>query len=169
MMARDSEALDAEHQPTVQVIATTIDGTQAALKTAVPLAKGSGAKLIVVVPRIVPYALPADEPCGASELAGEKYRRVISDLGGSGQVQVCRCRRLQDVIDRLVSPDATVVVGGPCGGWRMSPEQRFADRLGRGGRRVIYVTSGRCSTYRRVALPLATACAMVLASAAHSF
>src|SRR5258707_571158 len=55
--------LTADSQPTIQVIATTSEGTRAALATAVPLARGLAAKLVLIVPRIVPYAVELDASC----------------------------------------------------------------------------------------------------------
>jgi hypothetical protein len=54
-------------QGAIHVLATTLEGTRAALATAIPLARGSGSRLIVIVPKVVSYAVPADlskEPSG---------------------------------------------------------------------------------------------------------
>src|SRR5712671_1847305 len=144
--------LTADSQPTIHVIATTFEGTRAALATAVPLAKGSGAKLIVVVPCIVPYPVEIEAPCDPTTFFARRYRDVIERLGGDATIEVCRCRRSDDIVMRLSASRTTVVLGGPVGRWLTSPEERFASRFSRRGRPVIFVASGSNTTQRRVAL-----------------
>src|SRR2546428_9479554 len=153
-------------KPSVQVIATTYDGTRAAIETGVPLAKGSGARLTVVVPRIVRYERPADAPSDMTDVAADRYRQLIDELDGNGFVQICLCRSIRDLIDRLISAEATVVVGGPSGRWRMSPEERFANQLSQKGYHVVFAATGPCASGRRIALGAAAALAILL-SCAH--
>jgi hypothetical protein len=141
----------------VQVIATTFGGTCAAIETAVPLAKGSGGRVFVLVPKIVPYPLSVDLTADTTELAAHKYRRLLEKLHGEGHVEVCLCRTVEDAIERLVLRDSPVVVGGPSGKWRMSPEERFANRLSRDGHRVIFASTGSSWSTRRVSFPTAAA------------
>lgn len=127
-------------QPTVQVIATTADGTSAALAAAVPLASGSFSRLVLFVPRIVPFPVDLEHPADRLELFVERYRRLIAKLGANADIQVCVCRRIDDLLARVVDTDP-VVVGGTAGRWRMSAEERFAKRLARRVTRVIFVAS----------------------------
>src|SRR5207245_9946430 len=107
---------------TIQVVATTYEGTRAAIETAVPLARGSQRPLTVVVPKIVTYPLSTDEIADATDAAVEDYKDFIDRLGGDGSVRVCLCRSIDELIERLTAPNMTIVVGGPSGRWRMSPE-----------------------------------------------
>jgi len=144
-------------QPVVQVIATTFDGTRAALASAVPLARGAGARLVLIVPRVIPYSVTLDASAAdATDFFVRRYRALVADQGGEAQIEVCVCRRVDDLVRRLVHPAATVVVGGPAGHWMMSPEQRFANRLSRAAAKVIYVNSGPATTRRRVAARVET-------------
>lgn len=142
----------------IQVIATTFDGTKAAIRAAVLLARGAESPLSVLVPRIVPYPLDRDTPLDASDPIVDEYGNLIADLGGQGHVRVCLCRDVDDVIDRLTSPGTTLVVGGPSGRWRMSPEERFANRLSRLGRHVLFAATGPSVTSRRRAFSVAVLC-----------
>jgi hypothetical protein len=164
-MDRESRGIAAATQPTIRVIATTFDGTRAAVGAAVPLAKGSGARLIVVVPRIVPYAVALDRPVDAGEFFVRRYSDLVADLGGQAQIDVCVCRSLEDVVAKLLKEESTIVVGGPAGRWLTSPEERFANRLSRYGRRVIFVASGPNTTQRRIA-PFAAAVVTLLSASA---
>ena len=133
----------------IQVIATTYDGTHAAIETAVPLARGSQRPLTVVVPKVVDYPVSTDEAADATEAVVADYKDCIARLGGDGSVRVCLCRNIDELIERLTAPSMTIVVGGPSGRWRMSPEERFANRLSRLGRRVLFASTGPSTTSRR--------------------
>lgn len=137
------------------MIATTFDGTCAAIETAVPLAEGRGARLVVLVPKIVPYAIDIAGARDTGDMAAQRYRTLIARLGGTGSVHVCLCRSVDDVITQLTGDGGVIVVGGPTGRWRRSPEERFAVRLARMGRHVVYASSGDAHTRRRSAWPTA--------------
>jgi hypothetical protein len=145
------DSYNAASQPTVYVIATTFEGTRAALVAAVPLARGSRARLVVIVPRVVPY--PAD--LGASSdgdgFFAKHYGKVVEGLGGEARIEICVCRGVDEMVSHILPPDSQVVVGGPAGRWLTSPEERFAGRLIRLGRRVIFAASGWNTTQRRSA------------------
>src|SRR5439155_6010101 len=152
----------------IQVIATTPEGTRAAIEAAVPLAKGCGASLVVMVPEVIPYRLPADATPIAAEVAVEQYQRSIEALGGHGHVRVYMCPTVDDLIAHAIEREAMVVVGGASGRWRMSPEERFANRLSRAGHRVIFAATGCASSSRRIPFPAAAAFVVILACAAAS-
>ena len=164
-MSDGLEALTAGRQQTIHVIATTVDGTRAALEAAVPLAKGADAKLVVTVPRIVPYPADLDMPCEPTTFFVRRYRDVIEHLGGSATINVCLCRRVDDIAMAVGSDRSIVVVGGPVGRWLTSPEERFANRLSQQGARVIFAASGCNTTQRRVAPAMAAALVVMLAIA----
>lgn len=141
---------NAATQSTIHVVATTFEGTGAALAAAVPLAKGSRARLVVLVPRVVPYAVDIDDAADASAFFAKRYKAVVEELGGEAQIQVCVCRSIDEVVALLQAMDSEIVIGGPAGRWLTSPEERFANRLSRLGRRVVFVASGPNTTWRRV-------------------
>jgi len=146
----------------VQVIATTYEGTRTAIQAATPLAQGRGARLSVVVPRIA--SDPAeDDVADWTDRVVRAYRHLIEELGGTGHIQICLCRTIEDLVERVINRDSTVVIGGPVGGWRISPEQRFANQLSRDGYHVIYASTGPCKTTRRVAFSATAAFALLLA------
>ena len=125
-----TELLTAATQPTVYVIATNFTGTRAALETAVPLARGSRARLEVLVPQLVPYPLPIDEPPNRRRLSRNGIAR--SSTTCARRRRWClRCRRTDDVILQRLPPAATVVLGGAAGVWRASRDERLARRLTR--------------------------------------
>src|SRR5262245_42065445 len=149
-------------QPIVHVIATTFEGTRAALTAAIPLARGSGAKLVVIVPRHVSYAVELDDPVEATAFFVKRYEDVVHELGGSAEIDVCLCRSLEEIVRRAVAAQSRVVIGGPVGRWLTSPEERFANRLSRAGCPVVFVSSGANTTQRRVAPAVAAGIALLL-------
>jgi hypothetical protein len=167
-MGRKTGKTNTGSQPTIEVVATTVEGTAAALGTAVPLAAGSEAKLVVVVPHIVPYPIEPGAPVESTAVFVKQYEDIVAELGGNARIEIVVCRRLEDLVDKVVERDATVVIGGPVGRWLTSPEERFANRLSRRGRRVILVSSGPNTTQRRMAPSVAAALVLVLACAASA-
>ncbi len=137
---------------TVYVIATTFEGTRAALRAAIPLATGSSAPLVVLVPQIVPYAVDIDAPIVSTTFLVKRYEQIIEAFGGSARIEACHCRTLNEVVAKVGLAETTLVIGGPVGRWITSPEERFADRLTRLGYRVIFAAAGRNTTQRRVPL-----------------
>jgi hypothetical protein len=132
----------------VHVIATTLDGTRAALATAVSLARGSKASLLVLVPRI---GLPDPEiEDDGVEAAAARYGELARDLGVTPRVEICECRSLDDLVSKVSATAAVIVVGGPAGRWLTSPEERFAGRLARAGCQVLFAASGTNTSQRRV-------------------
>jgi len=138
-------------QPIIHVVATTFDGTRAAASAAIPLAKGSGARLVLLVPRVVSYVADVENPSEGSTVFAETYERLVHELGGAADVQMCLCRTIDDLIAKLAAARSRVVVGGPVGRWLTSPEERFAGRLTRAGCSVVFAASGANATQRRVA------------------
>lgn len=138
-------------QQTVYVIATTFDGTRAALATAVPLARGCAARLVIVVPRIVSCIAERESPCESTELLAKRYRDIVHHMGALAEVEICASIGLDDLVAKVCAAHATLVVGGPVGRWITSPEERFANRLASAGCRVVFAASGANTTQRRVA------------------
>jgi hypothetical protein len=132
-----SEAITAATQPTVYVIATRFDGTRAALAAAIPLARGSRARLVVLVPQIVPYPLAVDGPADATVFVERRYCDLVHEMDGEAEIKIFLCRTPNDVL-RVIPPASTVVVGGASGSVLPSREERLTRRLTHLGHRVIF-------------------------------
>lgn len=128
---------------TVHVLATTLEATSAALAAAVPLARGSHSRLMVVVTQVVPYTIPLERPVDSPEPAVRRYRDLVRELNREAdvvaQIRVCLCRRPDDVVTRLLPAHATVVVGGETGGLLPSRTVRLVRHITRLGHHVIFV------------------------------
>jgi hypothetical protein len=130
--------VSAATQPTTHVLATTFEGTSAALNAAVPMNRGSGARLVVLVPQIVPYPLPIDAPAEPASFTAERYRNLLHQHHAEAEVRICLCRHADDVLFQQLPSHATVVVGGTAGTWFATKEERLACRLNRLGHRVVF-------------------------------
>jgi hypothetical protein len=70
-------SIDALTQTTVYVMATTFVGSRAALTAGIPLARGGGARLVVLVPQIVPYPIAVDAPVDSTAFVSRQYRNLV--------------------------------------------------------------------------------------------
>src|SRR5689334_14964277 len=123
---------------TIHVLATTPGATRAAIAAAVPLARGAGARLLVLVPHALPPAVDLEERPDASDVVVGAYRDLVTELGGDGAVRLCLCSRPEDV-SRLLPDHATVVVGGMPPRWLPTSETRLPRRMAALGHHVIMV------------------------------
>jgi hypothetical protein len=131
------EGTTAMTQPTLYVIATRFEGTRPALETAIPLAKGSRARLVLLVPQIVPYPLPVDGPAEATAFVERRYSDLVDEMDGKAAIRILLCRTLNDVLP-TIPPAATIVVGGASGSLLPSRGERLTRRLTHLGHRVIF-------------------------------
>jgi hypothetical protein len=125
---------------TIHVIATTSDGTQAALKAAIPAAIRQNARVVLLV--LVQRA-PAD-----SEQSPWATRALIDrydEMAKPVQIRLCLTPAEGRAVARLVPRTTTVFIGGPVRVWWPSAEQRLAASLRRREFEVVFVgcNSGR--------------------------
>ncbi len=137
--------------PKVRVVATTFEGTRAALLAAIPLARGLNAALVVVVPHVVSCAEELDEPAPCADLIAKRYQDIARFMGADADVDVFASVGVGDLLAHICAVGGPVIVGGPVGRWLTSPEERFANRLALAGCQVMFVASGANTTQRRVA------------------
>jgi hypothetical protein len=141
-------------QPVVFVVATTPDGTRAALAAAVPLARGSRARLVLLVPQVVPYPWPVDGPPETTAFAERRYRDLVREADGEAEIKICLCRTPNDVL-LVIPPASTVVVGGPAGAVLPSREERLTHHLTRLGHHTVFAAASHRSSLREAAMCLA--------------
>jgi len=128
----------------LQVIFTDLPKTAAALATARTMARGLGARITLMVARVVPYPLPLAEP----DVPVEFTERLLESLAGQTDnadtvVEIYLCRDRSETIRRAVPPDSLVIVGAPKrrwwpAGW-ITWEHSLARVLRRDGRRLVLI------------------------------
>jgi hypothetical protein len=137
--------------PKVRVVATTFEGTRAALMAAIPLARGLNTGLVIVVPRIVSCEAELNAPTPTLDVAAKRYQDIARAIGADADIDTFGSVGLDDLVAHLCSTHAPIVLGGPVGRWLTSPEERFANRLALAGCQLMFVAAGANTTQRRVA------------------
>src|SRR5579862_895930 len=81
----------------IYVVATTDRGTQAALAAAARYASDLDARIVLLVPHVVPYAQSLEHPADAPAFSGERFREFADTLGLDTTIRVCVCRSASSV------------------------------------------------------------------------
>jgi hypothetical protein len=122
----------------VHVLATTEEGTRSALETARRIADGRGARILVLVPQVVPYGQPLLRPSEDPTRIADRFRGVVAGSGIAAAVLVCVCREPSHVPGRMLIDRGEIVVGGRRRKWWPSGEERIARRLAGDGHDVVF-------------------------------
>jgi hypothetical protein len=134
---RPIEASDDHECPiTIHVIATTNEGTRCALVEARRLTADLFARIVILVPHQVSYAIPLTNPTEVPEVIADQYAALASALGVDATVRLCLCRRADDVFRLLLMKESLVVIGGRRTWWP-SRVERLARRLTKSGHTVV--------------------------------
>ena len=137
----------AMHQPivggTIHVVATTIDGTKAALVAAKREAKLRGAGVVLLVPTVEAPDTPGEESVDATNWRVARYRRLVREAGQPVQIRICPCGNVAQAAAPIGSPNNVLFVGGPMRWLWLSAEQRMAATLRRSGHHVVFVGCNR--------------------------
>jgi hypothetical protein len=129
--------------PTISVVATTIEGTEAALAAAKQAAQGRHARVSLLVPRVDSPATTAERFVDATNWLVARYEKVARDAGQPVRVRVCACRNAAEAAVLLSPVNGTLYVGGPERWWWPTAEERLAAQLRRTGRDVVFVGCNR--------------------------
>ncbi len=122
----------------VAVVYTSASATVLALKRAGNLAKELDARIRVIVPQVVPYPLPLDQPAVYPERAARRFLTRIDGHSIESQIEVLLCRDAAQAIHQMVAPESLLVLGGRASWWP-TREKRLAKDLRRAGHHVIFV------------------------------
>lgn len=124
----------------VLVVHTDEDGTMAALRMAGELARELAARIRLILPYEVPYALPLTRPPVAVEFLESQIRELASRSNLNVAVQIYLCRDKRRTLELLLKPLSLVVVGGRKRWWRTAA-QRLAHALEERGHQLIFAVS----------------------------
>ena len=121
---------------TFHVIATTIDGTAAALRAVTLLATKQQARVVLLVPQTAADA--EQSPHSINRLIA-RYDDMARDLNQPVRIRVCMSPNVVEAVTRMTSANSTVLIGGRTGVFWPGAEERLAARLRRSGREVVFV------------------------------
>ena len=149
----------------IYVVATTIEGTRAAVTIASLLSRGSDSRLIVLVPTVTTYAAAVRPEATITASLFPQYRDLVRGLAPEARCRLCLCRTLDDLVTHLLPSGATVVVGGLGGGVPYYAGATLMQCLLVCGCRVVFVPVGGADIaprQRSVSAVLASIVAVVL-------
>jgi hypothetical protein len=119
----------------IHVLATSIEGTRAALSAVKPLAAEWGLPVVLMIPT----------PPGRRDVnwlvAG--YEQLARDVGQPVRVRVGVSSNVAASAALLTERNSPLVIGGPSRWWWPTAEERLAARLRRAGRDVLFVGCDR--------------------------
>lgn len=119
------------------IVATTMTGTEAALRVASALAQQRRARLILIVPQI---SLPArSRPSPSRTWSSAQYQRMAQRLNQHIDVMVSDGSSVMDALRQRIPPCAHAIVGGRHRWWWPRREERIAAALRRSGRHALFV------------------------------
>ncbi len=123
----------------VNVLFTGIPQTLEALRTAAGLAADLGARIVVVVPQVVPYPAPLDSAAVPRAFLVQRLTTAAEESHIDTQIWVCVCRDRQTALSAL--PPCSIVVIGEKGNGLAIREQKLAAALRRQGHHVVFAGS----------------------------
>jgi hypothetical protein len=130
-------ALTIDARLEVVVVYTGVKQALAALRTAASLAHDLGARIRMVVPQIVPFPAPLDQPPVDRSFAERKFRTIAEESGVETTVNICLCREWEAGVLQCVKPRSIVVLGPAKRWWLSRRERRLARMLRNRGHQVI--------------------------------
>jgi hypothetical protein len=125
----------------VNVLATTHDGTRCALDAAKRLTSGLNARVVLIVPRLASFAGGFDASKERNALVDE-HRALAVDVGVHAKVLFCLCHRYDDVAHQMLGRSSLLIVGGRKRAWWPTREERLVSRLSGEGYPVVFAQVG---------------------------
>lgn len=122
---------------TVHVIASSPEGTRHALGIATAMARGTGARVALLLRRAFPDGLAASPDLNSDETE-QRIKEMVEASDPRPSVVAYVSKHPLDVFQLFASP-GIVVIGGESRRWFPTPEQRLARDLTRLGCHVTFV------------------------------
>jgi hypothetical protein len=126
----------------VNVLATTHDGTRCALGIAKRLAGRLDAQVVLLLPRLASLAGGFDPTSQERNTLVDKHRALAADVGVHAKVLFCVCHRYDDVVHQMLGRSSLLVLGGRKRIWWPTREERLVSRLTKEGYPVVFAQVG---------------------------
>jgi hypothetical protein len=126
----------------VNVLATTHDGTRCALDVAKRLTGDLDAQVVLLLPRLAPFAGGFDPASEERAALVDEHRALAAAVGVHAKVLFCVCYRLDDIVHQMLGRSSLLIVGGRRRTWWPTREERLASRLAREGYPVVFAQVG---------------------------
>jgi len=122
----------------VNVLATTRDGTRGALDVAKRLTSGLDARIVLLLPRLASFAGRVDVGSEECNALVDEHRALAADVGVHVNVLCCVCHRYDDLVHQMLDDSSLLVIGGRHRLWWPGREERLVRRLSREGYPVVF-------------------------------
>jgi hypothetical protein len=126
----------------VNVLATTHDGTRCALDVAKRLTGGLDAQVVLLLPRLGSFASGFDPASQERSTLVDEHRALAADVGVHAKVLFCVCHRYDDVVHQMLGKSSLLIVGGRKRIWWPTAEERLVSRLAGEGYPVVFALVG---------------------------
>jgi hypothetical protein len=120
----------------INIVYTDVDTTRAALERAVDFLIDLDAETRIIVPHVVPFPLPLEEPAVPLEFQCQQLRCLAGSVGADPYVDLYLCRDRMDLL-RKVLPAGSIVVIGTRKRWFPTKADRMARVLRKNGCDVL--------------------------------
>jgi hypothetical protein len=130
-------AHEANQSLNIAVVFTCVEATLAALKEAGELASHLGARITLIVPEVVPYAVPLETPPVQVEFNEHRFRVLAQGSPVETTVQIYLCRDRFAALRSTLKPGSIIILAGQKRWWPTKDEQ-LARRLRSTGYEVIF-------------------------------
>lgn len=120
----------------IKVLFTDLRGTQAAMHSALALARDLNATLEIIVPQLVPYPLPITSPPVPLDFIASQIRQLAASAGIRADVQIYLCRDPLEILCQILHPHSLITIGVR-NTWLPNRARHLADMLRREGHEVI--------------------------------
>ena len=121
----------------ISVVFTSVEATLIALRKAAELAARLHARILLLVPQIVPYPLPLTSPPVLLDFNERRFRLIAEEASVETNVRLYLCRDRRDMLKSALAPHSIVVLTGRRRWWP-TPESRLARALRHDGHEVIF-------------------------------
>lgn len=137
LLSLPRQAFEARERPLeVVVLFTTMAETAAALDAASTLAHGLQARVKLLVPQIVPYPLPLNEPAVRTSHVASRLLALANEAGVEASIEIRLCRETSAAL-RQSLPAHSIVVLGTRGRWWQPGSGRLGHLLRKQGHHVV--------------------------------
>jgi hypothetical protein len=150
---RDGLASATRAKLSVNVLATTHDGTRCALDVAKRLIGGLDAQIVLLLPRLGSFAGGFDPASQERGALVDEHRALAADVGVHVKVVFCVCRRYDDVVHQMLGRSSLLIVGGRRRVWWPTREERLVSRLSAEGYPIVFAQVGADAVTARAPLP----------------
>ncbi len=116
----------------VAVLYTSVHSTLAALREAGNLASHLGARITLMVPEAVPYAVSLETPPVLVEFNEHRFRVLANQSSVETNVQIYLCRDRFAALQSVLKPGSIVILGGRKRWWPTRDERLARDLRGAG-------------------------------------